>query len=357
MHHDNEGVIMKSIVRIVIFSLVLLVIAGGLIWGYFAGRGEQAAEAQRETPVQAPSRVASEHGHAVLTFDAPAQRANGIITSVLSPKKQQIENQATGVVVQLQPLLDLKASYNTPATNLIQARANALASRTEYDRLRQLNQDGKNASDKAVEAARATAESDAALVQNAEQAITVLKGSALLHWGPVVARWLQGNSPQLDALLMQRRFLLQVTGTTATRFSTPKQALVQYADGTHAQARFVSLLPQLDPRLQVPSLLYEVAAHPGLVPGINLSVFLPSGSPENGVVVPSGAVVWSQGSAWCYVEESSGRYVRTAVQTTNPLPGGWFVTAGIGPNARVVTTGAQTLLSEEFRSQIQADKD
>jgi hypothetical protein len=175
---------MKSILRILIFSVVILAIAGGLIWSFLAGRGEQAAEAQRESPVQAPSRVTSENGHTVLAFDAAAQKANGIITTALSPIKQQIENQATGVVVQLQPLLDLKASYNTPATDLIRARANALASQAEYERLRQLNQNGKNASDKTVEAARATAESDAALVQNAQQAITVLQGSALLHWGP-----------------------------------------------------------------------------------------------------------------------------------------------------------------------------
>jgi hypothetical protein len=348
---------MKSTIRILIFSVVILGIAGGLIWGFLAGRGEQAAEAQRESTVQAPSRVTSENGHTVLAFDAAAQEANGIVTIILPAAKQQIENQATGVVVQLQPLLDLKASYNTPRTDLIRARANAQASRAEYERLLKLNQDRKNASDKAVEAARATAESDAALVQNAQQAITVLKGSALLHWGPVVSRWLEGNSPQLNALLMQRRFLLQVTGTTAIRFSTPKQAIVQFADGTHAQASFVSILPQLDPRLQVPSLLYEVAAHSGLVPGINLSVFLPSGRLERGVVIPYGAVVWTLGSAWCYVEASPGKFVRTAVQTSNPISGGWFMTEGISPNARVVTSGAQTLLSEEFRSQIQADQD
>ncbi|MHB8390407.1 MAG: efflux RND transporter periplasmic adaptor subunit [Acidobacteriaceae bacterium] len=348
---------MKSILRILSFSLVVVVIAGGLIWGFFAGRGEQAAEAQRDSPVQAPSRVTSENGHAVLAFDAAAQKANGIVTAILPASQRQIESQATGVVVQLQPLLDLKASYNTPATDLIRARANALASEAEYERLRQLNQNGKNASDKAVEAARATVESDAALVQNAQQAIAVLQASALLHWGPVVSRWLEGNSPRLDALLMQRRFLLQVTGTTATRFSTPKQAIVQFADGTRAQANFVSLLPQLDPRLQVPSLLYEVAAHRGLVPGINLNVFLPSGPRKSGVVVPFGSVVWTQGNAWCYVEESPGKFVRTAVMTSNPVSNGWFMSEGIGPNARVVTSGAQTLLSEEFRSQIQADQD
>jgi hypothetical protein len=348
---------MKSILRIGILSLISIAIAGGLIWGFLAGRSEQAGDAQREAPVQAPSRVQSVNGYTVLSFDAEAQKANGIVTAVLSPTKQQIESQATGVVVQLQPLLDLKASYNTPATDLLRARANARASSAEYERLRQLNQDGKNASDKAVETARAAAESDAALVQNAQQAITVLKGTTLLHWGPVVAHWIEGNSPQMDALLMQRMFLLQVTGTSASAFAAPRQAVVQYADGTHATARLVSVLPQLDPRLQVPSLLYEIGAHPGLVPGINLSVFLPSGPQQNGIVIPSEAVVWSQGSAWCYVEESSGKFVRTPIQTSEPVANGFFQAEGIPPGARVVTKGAQTLLSEEFRSQIQADQD
>jgi len=348
---------MKQIARILVFSVVIFAIAGGLIWSFLAGRTEQTAEAQREAPVEAPSRVTTENGRVVLAFDHAAQKSNGIVTAVLSPTKQQTENQATGVVMQVQPLLDLKASYNTPRTNLIRARVNAQASQTEYERLRLLNQNGKNASDKAVEAARATAEGDAALVESAQQAITVLEGSALLHWGPVVARWVEGNSPQLDALLMQRRFLLQVTSTTAGRFAAPKQAIVEFPDGTHAHASFVSVLPQLDPRLQTPSLLYEIAAHPGLVPGINLSVFLPSGPLQHGVIVPSSAVVWSQGSAWCYVEKSPGKFMRTAIRTSDPIPSGWFLTEGIDPNTRVVIAGAQTLLSEEFRSQIQADQD
>ncbi len=348
---------MKSILRNVIFSLTFIAIAGGLLWGFFAGRSEQAAEAQRDAPVQAAARVTSENGHTTLTFDAAAQKANGIVTTVLKPDRQELKSQATGVVVQLQPLLDLKASYNTSATDLLRARANARASSTEYERLRQLNQHGKNASDKAVEAARATAESDAALVQNAQQTVAILKSTALLHWGPVVAGWLAENSPQLDALLMQRTFLLQVTGTATNSFAAPGQAVVQYADGAHATARLVSVLPQLDPRLQVPSLLYLIAPHPGLVPGINLSVFLPSGPPQNGVDIPPGAVVWSQGGAWCYVEESPGKFVRTPVQISSPVQEGWFQREGILPGSRVVTKGAQTLLSEEFRSQIQADQD
>jgi len=348
---------MKSAIRILLVVVAVGLVAAGLIWGFRAGRGEQAAETQRESPVEAPSRISSEDGRAVLAFDDDAQKTNEIRTTILRSTQQQLQGQATGVVVQLQPLLDLKASYNTPRTDLLRTQAAAKASAAEYARLRELNQDGKNASDKAVEAARAAAESDAALVENAQSAITVLNGSALLRWGPVVAGWMERNSPEFDALLMQRRFLLQVTSTTTAPFAAPKQATVQLGDGTRAIATLVSVVPQLDPRLQTPSLLYMLPAHLGLVPGINLSVFLPAGVPRNGVIVPTAAVVVSQGSAWCYVEGSTGRFTRTAVDTTTPVAGGWFVQRGVPDGARVVTGGAQTLLSEEFRSQIQADKD
>jgi hypothetical protein len=348
---------MKSTLRIIAFLVLSVVLAGGLIWGFLAGRKDQSAEAQSEAPVQAPSRVASQNGETVLTFDAAAQKVNGIVTTALSEARQTAEVQATGVVLQLQPILDLKTSYNTASIDLVKTRATARASLAEYERVRQLNQDGKNASDKAVEVAGATSENDAAAVKNAEQSFAILRNAARLRWGPVVANWLEQGSPQLDALLAQRAFLLQVTSARPDSFTAPQQATVQYSDGAHSLAHLVSVLPQLDPRLQAPSMLYIVATHPGLIPGINCPVFLPSGAPRNGVIVPHTAIVWWQGKAWCYVEESPGKFTRITISTENPVAKGWFVTQGIDADARVVTAGAQTLLSEEFRSQIQADQD
>jgi hypothetical protein len=347
---------MKRNVRVLVLFLLVVGIAGALIWGFYGKRGERAEEAEGEAPVKSPTRVSSEKGQTILSFDDEAQTTNGIRTAALSVTRHRKQAQATGVVVQLQPLLDLKASYNAPRTDLLRTRANARASAEEYRRLKELNEDGKNASDKSVEAARAASENDAALVENAQQVITTLNGTALLHWGPIVAGWIGRNSPELDALLGQRRFLLQVTSTAPAGFVSSSEAVVQFADGMRGRANFISIIPQLDPRLQTPSVLYLVPAHPGVVPGLSLEVFLPTGPIESGVEIPSDAVVWSQGSAWCYVEILPGKFVRTAVDTSDPATHGWF-TNGVEPGARVVTAGAQTLLSEEFRSQIQADTD
>lgn len=348
---------MKPFLRILVVCVVVLGIAGGLIWGFRSGRSEQAAEEERDAPVEAPSRVAAEGGKTVLSFDEQAQRVNGIAVRKLDADRRSAETQATGVVLQLQPLLDLKTSYNAALMDIAKARAAANASQAEYRRLSQLNQGGQNVSEKSVETARAASESDAAVLQNAEQSLAVLNRSMPLHWGAVVAGWLQTSSPELDALLLQREDLIQVTATNGAGWNAPSQAMVQFPDGTHLAAHLISMLPQLDPRLQAPSFLYSVVAHPGLIPGINLPVFLPSGPVRRGVIVPYSAVVWWQGRAFCYVEEQAGKFTREEVSTAEPTPAGWFVSEGIATSARVVTAGAQTLLSEEFRSQIQADQD
>lgn len=348
---------MKPILRILVVCVVVLGIAGGLIWGFRSGRSEQAAEEERDAPVEAPSRVAAEGGKTVLSFDEQAQRANGIAVTTLAADRRSAETQATGVVLQLQPLLDFKTSYNAALMDIAKARAAANASQAEYRRLSQLNQGGQNVSEKSVETARAASESDTAVFENAEQSLTVLKSSIPLHWGAVVAGWLQQGSPQLDALLAQRAYLLQVTAMNPGAWTAPSEAIAHLPDGAHASAHLISTLPQLDARLQAPSFLYSVAAHPGLIPGINLPVFLPSGPARRGVIVPYSAVVWWQGQAFCYVEEQKGKFTREQVSTADPTPTGWFVSEGIATGARVVTAGAQTLLSEEFRSQIQPDRD
>lgn len=348
---------MKPLVRIFIVCLVVLAIAGGLVWAFRLGRARQAAAAEREATVEAPSRVGTDAGKTVLTFDEQAQRSNGIAVTSLAASKRNAEAQATGTVMQLQPLLDLKTSYNAAQMDIAKARAAAQASQAEYTRVMQLNRDTENISQKAVETARAASDSDAAVLQNAQQSMTVLKDSMQLHWGGAVARWLQEGSPQLSALVAQRIYLLQVTAIGGGSSTPPPYAVVQFPDGAHGTAHLISTLPQLDPRLQSPSFLYVVNAHAGLIPEINLSVLLPSGPMRSGVVVPYGAVVWWQGKAWCYVEERLNKFTREEVSTANPTPTGWFVSEGIAADARVATKGAQTLLSEEFRAQIQSDED
>ena len=62
-------------------------------------------------------------------------------------------------------------------------------------------------------------------------------------------------------------------------------------------------------------------------------------------------MVRQSGKAWVYVQTAPDLFARREVALEEQTAEGWF-TRSLLPGDRVVTTGAQTLLSEEFKSQI-----
>ncbi len=347
---------MKPALRTALIVTLVAAIAGAVAWRV-AGVRADSDDDDSTPPIQAQSHVARVNGHTVLNFDAQAQRTNQIVVTTLSAARRSAETPAAATVLDLQPLLDLQSKYMAAKTAITQAHATATASEDEYKRLSGLNGSGDNVSAKSIEAARAMAASDAAALANARQSLANLQDSARLHWSPTVANWIEKGSPQFTALLAQRAYLLEVTPTTPAASAPPAESTLQLPAGIHLTAHRIAALPQVDPRLQAPAYLYLVQAHQGLAPGLNLPAALPAGPPQSGVIVPQSAVVWMQGSSWCYVESSPGKFTRAAVSTDTPTAGGWFVTGTVASGARVVTGGAQTLLSEEFRSQIQSEDD
>lgn len=61
--------------------------------------------------------------------------------------------------------------------------------------------------------------------------------------------------------------------------------------------------------------------------------------------VPDSAIIWWNGTQWIYLEKSPGQFTRA------PL------SIGLTSQDHIVTTGAQQLFSEEFRSQIEVGEE
>ena len=344
---------MRRILKILALVLVAVAILGGLIFAFLKGRNERTAEAEREAPVKAPSRVTAEQGTALIAFDEQAQQRNGLKIQPLVRIRRSTDVQGTGVVLQVQSLLDLRSNYSAVSVQLAKARVAVEASHAEYERLLRLNQDEKNASDKAVETARAVWQTDEAGLRGAEETVSLAKAAVIQHWGTGLSEWLFANSPEFQRLLVHQDLLVQITPPPGGPLTPPQRILIQIPNGKLVPAQFIAPLTQVDPRLQAPTYLYLAASHPDLIQGMNVTALLPSGAARAGVLMPTAAVVWWQGRAWSYIERTPGKFTRRKVPTSNPLPEGWFVIEGYRAGEKVVISGAQMLLSEEFRSQIQ----
>jgi hypothetical protein len=90
---------------------------------------------------------------------------------------------------------------------------------------------------------------------------------------------------------------------------------------------------------------------------MNVLAFLPLDSTVDGVVVPGPAIVWWQGRAWIYVRAGPSTFARRVVATDYPLPEGGYLVRTLTNGTEVVVQGAQMLLSEEFRAQVQAGEE
>ncbi len=90
---------------------------------------------------------------------------------------------------------------------------------------------------------------------------------------------------------------------------------------------------------------------------MNVLAFLPTGKSVGGVTVPATAIVWWQDRAWVYRRTLRDAFTRAEIATELPAPGGGYIVKDLPPDTDIVTRGAQLLLSEEFRAQIQVDED
>jgi hypothetical protein len=158
------------------------------------------------------------------------------------------------------------------------------------------------------------------------------------------------QSPQLTALATGERKLARVTFPLGTLGSaTPVAARLAHLGGTSGGRSFESLALWNAPAdASIPGRsFFAILNGADAAEGERLVARVPVGAATAGVVVPFPAVVISAGKYWCYLEAKPGLFVRTEVDTAMPTDDGYFVTAGIAPGAKVVTTSAGELLARE----------
>jgi hypothetical protein len=346
---------------VVISAMAVLIAA--LLWAvvYFA-RDEWHVKAQTradDLPVQA--NVRSEEGFAVVHISEQGQRASGIAVREIEEASASASAEVYGTVINIQPLLDLRARYVAAIAEARALRAAAANSEADYHRAEKLFEQERNVSERAVQSARAQWHADQARVVGAEQAASAAHASIRAAWGEALARWATDPDAELiDALAQQRQALIQLVFPFGMHVEASKVALTiapASVDARERNVRYVSPAPQGDGTLPGATYFY-LSSGEGLRAGMRIAARLHiGGKAETGVIIPSAAVVWHGGKAWAYVREENDEFVRKEVATDHEVPGGWFNMANFEAGDDVVVSGAQLLLSEELKFQIRNENE
>ena len=329
-----------------------------LVWGFArrGGAGDGDGDAG-DKPVAQSSRVHEVNGETTVDMDSTARRRAGI---VVIPAVASTAAGATGYgsVISLDTLSALHNAYVAAQTAIEGAVAHADASRREYERLAALQRNEQNASTKAVEAARATMLADQAAVTAAHAPGRTLAATARQDWGAVVGDWIIEGSPEFDRLLSGTEALVRVS----VPFDVPmdaaaRTARLETAPGTGVTARYVSAAARSDPRIEGRTYYYVAPSSPTLLPGMNVTAVLAGRHTARGAAVPDSAIVWTDGAPWVYAQIGPSTFARRRATTGVPASAGGYLVTTIAPGTLIVVRGAQVLLSEESRSQIQGGGD
>lgn len=342
----------------IILIIGAIILGGVLVWWLPRGAGSKSAETKNaetkeaaEKPKDAAEKPAAEEshvkhdekGHVVVLMDDETQGNAGILVTKPAPAQFAPELKAYGHVLDPAALAAL-------LTELGSVQAAQAASSNEFARLKLLVPQG-NASERALQTAEAAARRDQLAVQSAVDRLVWL-------WGKGVAE--QSDLPGfVRSLALQQTALVRLDLPAGENLKAPPiGARLITLSGDSAEAEFLGAASNVDPQTLGRGLIFLLKTNAArLLAGETLTGYLKlPGDPLNGVIVPTSAVVRSEGSAWVYVLNKGGAaFTRMPVSLDHPLDAGWFVSQGVDATNYLVTTGAQILLSEELKATIKAD--
>ena len=300
--------------------LFLAALAGAIITFAFT---HHAAPEESAAPA-APERVSIVGGEPTVALDAATQREIGIVTARVGASARAEELELFGTVLDVQELAALESQSAAARAQLEQAGAKAAFDRPQLARLKTLNADNRNVSDRAVQEAASALAADEAAIAAANAAMRAASVAGAQRFGPAIG-------PHVPDLLALRKVLIQFTIPGGAR---PPQSL----RAGDVEARLLSPAPRVDPKLQGASYLYLAPAG-ALAAGMNVTARYAGARTATRPVVPPDAVVSWQGRSWVYVRRSATQFSRREL-------------GAIASGDEVVVTGAQQLLGEEMRGQL-----
>lgn len=344
--------------RGIVFGVCLLTLMGAL-W-IAARQFRQPASPKPDGPklTKAEMSRSGSASPAVVRLSPEQQKQIGLETATLTSALHPEQFRAYGAVLDIARVTELTNSHANAQAQLQTARVRLEVSTNAFERAKNAVKFG-GAAKAQVEAAEGTYHADQAALAAAESQVKTLAATAQQEWGPIIGKAIVERSPVVVGLIERERFLLQVTlqpGVTLAEL--PRAALAQAPTReANIDLRYVSAATRTDARIQGTSYFFSAPADSGILPGMNTTVYVPSGKTYEGVFIEDTAIVRWQGRSWVYLRLGQDVFKRHLISTDQPVSDDDYIVHDIPSGSAIVIRGAQALLSEEAKSELQGGGD
>jgi len=322
--------------NIFIGLLAGLLVGGVVTWTYL--RSPEPKEEKKEEHKEESRVQHGTNGETFLKLDQETQTRAGLKTVELQPAQLMPEVKGYGRVLDPAPIAALMTEYNA-------AQAALEVSRQEYERVKKLNALDQNVSLRTLQTAEATARHDQILADAAAQKLMAVLGPGVL-----------GRKDQtafLESLANLKDYVVRIDLPATESLKEPPTAArigsLQSGEGL-IEAQFLGKATTVDTQMQGQSFLFLTKAAFSLAPGAFVTGYLQvPGEKSDGVVVPRTALLRHEGETFVYVQTGENLFERKEIELEHPVGEGWFVREVLKPKDKIVTAGAQQLLSEELK--------
>lgn len=282
----------------------------------------------------------------------------GIKTQHLEASAQQPEFSAFGTVVNLEPLLALRQQFLAAQAQQDSAQAKYQEADQNLTRTQNLHQHDI-VSTRRLQEQQAQWRNDKANLATSSYQQQTLVAASRLQWGDRLTEWFtQTNSKQAEQFLNHRAQLLQITLPANSRLAPDINTIDVDEHGQRdraIKATLISQAPQVDPITQGERYFFKTEGR-SMPFGAHISAWIASGNQDNvGVIIPESAVIWHLGQAFVFIKTANGKFDRHLLPELIPAKTGYFTSGGLKPGTEIVTTGAQSLLSQELKNLIPSE--
>jgi hypothetical protein len=345
---------MNKKTTIIIAIQALLIIALFWMLVFYAKDEYEDYRIEQEEEIESADRVNKKDGISIISLSEAVQKNSDITVVQVKPMLFKGKISSYGSVVPIDALIHARAEYLSLSAKLHTARLISQENLAQHERLKNLNADDKNVSDRVVQKALMLANADQANINAYALQIKTLQSGMQLQWGTPLAQLLshQKLPPYLNRLLNRSNVLVRASlpnnASTPRTGDTIKITPLNEAT-TPIKAQYISAAAQTDNEVLGRTFYYSA---PGkfLRTGMRVNVEASAANSEatEGVIIPSDAVIWYAGKSWAYFKSGKTEFIRQPILAEIEVDAGWF-NQGIDANSEVVVSGAQLLLSEEFK--------
>jgi hypothetical protein len=366
---------MNKKLGLIIGVQALLIVALFWVLIFYAKDEYEAYQNSHEDEIATPDHISEKDGFKIVSLSAATQQNSGITTAKLASSSFAGTIKSIGAVIPIDGLIEAKANYLRAKSEIALARAASGNNSQQYQRLKLLNEDDKNVSDKVVQDALVAVNGDKAKISASELQLSNLQNAVKLQWGETLSNIVFSDklAPHLANLLNRKNVLVQVSLPPESSSPTIGSTLNLSPLNTSSiiKAIYVSPAAQSDANGYGKTFYYSAPAEQLRI-GMRViaeadasSSKTTSNKNNTGVVIPNQAIVWFGGKPWAYFKQGKNKagddqFMRKPISTDTEVSAGidsGWLNQDIDSQSEVVVSGAQLLLSEEFKNQIKNEND